>query len=158
MRENSDLMLRSRDAALGFTIIELTVVIGIAAILAAVAFSRINVTSFDTEGFANRAAAMVRYAQKLAIAQRRTVAVVVTGNNITLCYTDTGCSGGMVHEPPGTGDFSFDAPAGVSLGGTSLTFSALGKPTPGPVTITVTGDSVKTITINAETGYVQYVP
>lgn len=149
-----------RRVAAGFTIIELVTVFAIAAILAAVAFSRINVTSFDTEGFANRAAAMVRYAQKVAISQRRTVFVVtVVGppSNIKLCYTDATCAS-PVQEPPGTNAFSYNAPSGVALSAASFSFSPLGTPTPGPVTISVTGDVTKTITIAAETGYVQYVP
>ena len=137
----------------GFTLTELVTVIGIATILSAFAISRINVASFDTEGFANRAAAMVRYAQKLAIAQRRTIAVVISSSNIQLCYTDTACSGGTVHEPPGTGAFSFNAPSGVALGGSSFTFNALGKPSAGG-SVTVTGDVVRTVTVEAETGYV----
>lgn len=143
----------SRNGSAGFTLTELVMVIAIAAILTAFAVSRISVTSFDTEGFANRAAAMVRYAQKLAISQRRTVAVVITSTNIQLCYTDTACSGGSVHEPPGTSAFSFNAPSGVALGGSSLTFSALGRPNAG-ASITITGDVVRTITVEAETGYV----
>jgi MSHA pilin protein MshC len=146
-------MSRTHRAAAGFTLIELVTVIGIATILSALAIARINTQSFDTEGFANRAAAMVRYAQKIAISQRRTVAVVITSSNIKLCYTDTACSGGMVHEPPGTNDFSFNTPSGVALGGSSLTFNALGKPNAGG-SITVTGDVVRTITVEAETGYV----
>ena len=63
-------MRRACRVAAGFTLIELAVVIGIAAILSALALSKINTASFDTEGFTNRAAAMVRYAQKLAISQR----------------------------------------------------------------------------------------
>lgn len=133
--------------------IELVTVIGIAAILAAFAIARIDTQAFDTEGFANRAAAMARYAQKIAISQRRTVAVVITSSNIQLCYADTACSGGSVHEPPGTGAFSFNAPSGVALGGSSFTFNALGKPSAGG-SITVTGDVVRTITVEAETGYV----
>jgi len=140
----------------GFTLIELVVVIIIATILAAFAISRINTASFDTEGFANRAAAMVRYAQKLAIAQRRTVFVVTTASNIKLCYTDATCAT-PVQEPPGTNAFSYNAPSGVTLSVASISFNALGKPTPAGA-ITVTGDGTKTITVVAETGYVQYVP
>ncbi len=133
--------------------IELVTVIGIAAILAAFAFSRINVASFDTEGFANRAAAMVRYAQKIAISQRRMVFVVIAGNTLSLCYTTAACGGGAVHEPPGTGAFSFSAPSGVTLAGANFSFDALGRPSAGG-TITVTGDVARTITVEAETGYV----
>ena len=146
--------------ATGFTLTELVVVIIIASILAAFAASRINVRGLDTEGFANRAAAMVRYAQKIAIAQRRTVAVVVTAGTpgtLRLCYTDTACSGGDVREPPGTGAFQHSSKAGIAVAGASFTFNALGRPSAGG-DITVTGDGTKTITIAAETGYVQYVP
>ena len=143
----------------GFTMIELVVVMVIAGILAVFAISRINTRSFDTEGFANRAAAMVRYAQKLAISQRRTVVVVTTAgppSNIRLCYTDSICAS-AVREPPGTNAFSYDAPAGISLTAATISFNALGRPG-AAATISVTGDGTKTITIAAETGYVQYVP
>ena len=147
-------MLTSGKAAAGFTLIELVTVMAIAAILVAIAVSRISTTSFDTEGFANRAAAMVRYAQKIAISQRRTVAVVISGNTLSLCYTDTTCSGGSVHEPPGTNAFSYTAQSPISItAGTSFTFNPLGKPSAGQ-TITVTGDIARNIVIEAETGYV----
>lgn len=147
-------MIVTRSLASGFTLTELVVVIIIATVLAAFAMSRIDTKGFDAEGFANQTAAMVRYAQKLAIAQRRTVAVVITGSTIQLCYTDTGCSGGSVRKPPTTDPFSFTTPSGVSLSGTSFTYSSLGKPSAGG-TITVSdGVTPRTITVEAETGYV----
>ena len=142
-------------AAAGFTLTELVVVIVIATILSAFAISRINTQSFNTEGFANGAAAMVRYAQKIAISQRRNVTVTVTGNSVSLTYPDLG--GAAVHKPPGTDDFTLSAPSGVTIANTSFTFSALGRPSAGG-TIAVTGDVTRTITIEAETGYVRYVP
>lgn len=145
-------MTAIRRPTAGFTLTELVVVIVIATILSAFAVSRINTRSFDTEGFANRVAAMVRYAQKLAIGQRRTVVVVTTAGNVRLCYTDAGCAS-AVHEPPGTDPFSYNAPSGVSLSATTISFNALGRPG-AAATITVTGDVARTITIEAETGYV----
>ena len=145
-------MNAARSSAVGFTLTELVMVMVIAGILAAFAASRISTTSFDTEGFANRAGAMVRYAQKIAISQRRTVFVVLTGSNIKLCYTNSGC-GTPVHEPPGTNAFSYNAPSGVTLSGSTFSFNPLGKPSAGG-TITVTGDIARTITVEAETGYV----
>ena len=153
---HTDPMRPARNAIRGFTLVELVVVIIIATILAAFAIARINTASFDTEGFANRAAAMVRYAQKLAIAQRRAVFVVTTAANIKLCYTDATCAT-PVQEPPGTNAFSYNPPSGVTLSAASFSFSALGRPSAG-TTIAVTGDGTKTITVAAETGYVQYVP
>ena len=142
----------------GFTLIELVMVIGIAAILTAVAFSRINVASFDTEGFANQVSATLRYAQKIAISQRRNVTVAVSTSAVSLTYPDIGQP---VRQPPGTDPFALSVPTakGVSLGGTltgsSFTFSALGKPTTSG-TITVSGGDIApiTITVEAETGYV----
>ncbi len=141
------------ERASGFTLIELVVVIGIATILSVFAIARINTTSFDTEGFANRAAAMVRYAQKVAVSQRRTVFVVISGNNLSLCYTNAAC-GSPVHEPPGTNAFSYTAKDGVTLSNmTTFSFDSLGRPSSGG-TLKVTGDVVRDIVIEPETGYV----
>lgn len=151
-------MRTQKVTAAGFTLTELVMVIVIASILAAFAAARISTTSFDTEGFANRAAAMVRYAQRIAISQRRNVHVVIASNKISLCYVTTNCgtpsATSPVREPPGTDAFSYGAPSGVTISGTSFSFSALGKPSIGAVTITVTGDVARTITVEAETGYV----
>ena len=140
----------------GFTLIELAVVIAIAGILAAVALARIDTRPFNTEGFANQVAASVRYAQKVAIAQRRTVFVVTTASNIKLCYTDTACTS-AVREPASGSAFSHNTPSTVSLSATSFSFDALGRPS-AAATITVTGDVARSVTVAAETGFVQYAP
>ena len=142
----------SRKPAAGFTLTELVVVIAIAATLSVFAVALMDRRSFDTEGFANRVAAMVRYAQKLAISQRRTVVVVTTAGNIKLCYTDSTCASAVL-EPLGTNAFSHNAPSGVSLSATSISFSGLGSPGAGG-TITVTGDVARNVVVEAETGYV----
>ena len=157
-RGPSDVVLRARVAPAGFSIIELVMVMVIAAILAAVAFSRINVASFDTEGFANQVSATLRFAQKIAVSQRRNVAVAISASAVALSYPDLG--GAAVHRPPGTDPFTVSKPSGSTLGGTlvgtTLTFSALGKPSPGGGTVIVSGGDISpiTITIEAETGYV----
>lgn len=142
----------------GFTLIELSLTIAIAGILAAFAMATINTRSFDSEGFANGSAAMVRYAQKLAINQHRTVAVCVSGNAVALHYTS--CGGSAVHEPPGTGAFSLSAPSGgVTIDDVNVSFSPLGRPNASAtLNIRIDGVVVKTITVQEETGYVQYVP
>jgi MSHA pilin protein MshC len=48
-------------------------------------------TSFDTRGFADQLTATTRFAQKLAVAQRRDVFVRLTANDATLCY-DVACA------------------------------------------------------------------
>jgi len=144
----------SRSADAGFTLTELVVVIIVATILSAFAIARINTREFDNEGYANRAAAMMRYAQKLAISQRRDVRVVISANTLSLCYGSTTCSGGSVREPPSTNAFSYAAPSGVTLTGTTFWFDALGKPSAGGTVTVSDGTTPHTLTIEAETGYV----
>lgn len=149
-----------RRAAAGFTLTELVVVMIIATILSAFAIARINTREFDTEGFANRAAAMVRYAQKIAISQRRTVFVQADGNTLRLCYTNPLCTLGCVttvQEPPGTDPFAYSPRAPVTIANASFCYDPLGRPSAG-TTFIVTGDVPRNITVAAETGYVQYVP
>lgn len=155
MTRGSRSVTRKNRRASGFTLTELVIVMIVSVILAAFAAARISTQAFDTEGFANQAIAMVRYAQKIAISQRRTVAVKITPGTpgtIALCYTDTSC-GSPVHEPPGQDAFSKTSKSNVTVAGTSFTFNALGKPSAGG-TVTISGDGSHTITIEAETGYV----
>jgi len=142
--------------ARGFSLTELVVVIAIAVILSAFAFSRINTASFDTEGYANQVIAALRYAQKLAISQRRNVTVTVSAGSVSLSYPDLG--GAAVVSPGAGGAFSVNKPSSVSLSGTlggSCTFNALGEPSASG-TIMVDGGDISSIkiTVEAETGYV----
>jgi MSHA pilin protein MshC len=144
-----------RRVSQGFTLIELVVVIVISGILVAYAASQINTKTFDALGFADQTVGMVRYAQKLAISQRRTVAVVFSGNSVSLCYTDTACSGGQVLQPPGMAAFQLTAPSGATLAGTTFSYNSLGQPSSGPITVTVSGPSfTRSVTVEADTGYV----
>jgi len=144
----------------GFSLTELAVVISIASILAVFAIARINTASFDTEGYANQVQAAIRYAQKLAISQRRNVTVGVSAGAVSLTYPDAPLSGAAVRKPPGTDAFIVNKPSSVTLSGTlpgsSITFSALGKPVAGGGTIILSGGDISpiTITVEAETGYV----
>lgn len=142
---------RAASSSAGFTLTELVVVIVIATVLAAFAVARIDRRGFDTEGYANQVAATVRYAQKLAVAQRRSVTVTVSGNSISLAYPAPVSAAVMM--PPSTDPYVINAPSGVTIANASLTFDALGRPSAG-TTLIVTGDVARTITIEAETGYV----
>ena len=143
-----------KPAAHGFTMIELTVVIVIVGILAVVAVAKLsNVDAFEVQGFFDSTKSAVRFAQKLAVAQRTNVVVVVNATSISVCYTNPGCAT-PVTDPTSGQPMTLPAPAGVSLAGpASVSFDGLGRATPGG-TITVTGAGIsRSLIVEQETGY-----
>lgn len=144
----------------GFTLIELImtmVIVGILAIVVAPRFFDNNV--FQSRGFADQIQATLRYAQKVAIAQRTTVCVVDTATEISLYAAD--CSTPLnllAAQRCATDDLDYQhkrcAPAGVSITSApgNLSFTALGS-TPAQRIYTVSGYATP-ITVEAETGYV----
>ena len=79
----------------GFTLVELVVVMVVMGILGAIGAARFfDRKAFDAVEFADQAKAMLRYAQKVAIAQNRPVFVRLDGAGIALCFNldvDAGC-------------------------------------------------------------------
>lgn len=148
----------------GFTVVELIAVLVIGGILAAVILPKMNAgSSFDERGFRDRVVAGLRYAQKSAIAARRTVCASfssppasVSFRISTLPPVAADCTtGAALIGPEGnalvvtaTGNVTFSAlPADV-------VFDAAGRPASGAV-IGVTGlPAALAITVEAETGYV----
>jgi MSHA pilin protein MshC len=139
----------------GFSLIELLVVMLIAGILAAVAIPYLTDTETKASGYAEQVTAAVRFAQRQAVAQHRSVFVCVQANALSIGY-DAACSGavaqsGAIVQVPQ----QLDAPSGVTLGATATPFSfnALGQPNPiGGVTVTVSG--ARSVNVTGETGYV----
>jgi MSHA pilin protein MshC len=89
----------------GFTTIELIVVMILVGILGAIGAARFfNRTGFDAAAYAEQGAAMLRYAQKLAIAQSRPVFVQASKEGIALCYSAASpcASGDRVGVPIGS--------------------------------------------------------
>lgn len=148
----------------GYSLIELVVTITVAAILAAVAIPYFSQTDADASWFHEQAKAAVRYAQRQAVAQRRSVFVVVSASEIRLCY-DSGCASplqrfgaeiyttGINPAPaPGT-NYTLTVPAGVTVSAIPpFSFNGLGQPDPIAGTSFTAGSA--TITVIAETGYV----
>jgi len=135
----------------GFTLIELIMVIVILGVLAVFAAPRlINTDDFNARGFHDETMSLLRYAQKTAIAQRRTVCVVLNNTGVTLSI-DTGT------PPDGVCDAALAPPAaprgGTGLVGTpsSFQYTALGSPS---AAASVTIANAGNITVEADTGYV----
>ena len=135
-------------------------------IIAAVAMPRFaKVDSFKSRGFHDEALAVVRFAQKTAIAWRRTVVVCVSATGIT-AGTDP-ANANCVTSIPNPLDrsaspaaLSTTAPDGVTLSPVgNFTFDSLGRPNAATTTTivltsTITGDPARQIVVEAETGYV----
>jgi MSHA pilin protein MshC len=177
MHDTSPVIARRRGAA-GFTILELIVTIVIMGILAAVATARfVGRGGFESRGYFDETIALVRHAQKTAIAQNRSVIVEISGDRVAVCYV-AGCAGAAANRVRSTLDLNRSArmaqnclndaswlctgrPDGVSPLGTTaatITFDALGRPSTG-VTITISGsesgDLTRQIIVEPETGYVR---
>lgn len=143
--------------ASGFTLLELIVIIAIIGILAVVALPRLQ----QDEGFKQRALhdetlAALRYAQKAAIAQRRTVCVTASASGLALTIASTAgaatCNTNLA-SPGGGSPFTVSAPSGVSYSAAaSFSFNSLGQPSAAQ-TFQVNG-LADSITVEAGTGYV----
>lgn len=150
---------RTAIRAAGFTLVELITVMIVLGILAVVALPRFfDRADFDARAFLDQTAAMLRYAQKAAIAQRRSVCASFTANTVSLTIDANGdgsCETGLV-GPAGGAPYSVTAPGAVVFSPTpaALSFAADGRPSAG-ASITVAG-AAGTLVVEAETGYVYY--
>ena len=155
---------------LGFTIVELVAVMVITGIIAAIAAPRfIGVDAFDARGSYSTLVSALRYAQKTAIAQRTTVCASVDAatKNVTLTYRASpdcnAASTGTVVDPATQAAYSKNLSKNVTVVApvSTVGFDGLGRPVPNATaTFTVknavvTTESTRTITVEADTGYVR---
>ena len=144
----------------GFTLGELVLTIVLMGILAAVAVPRLlSSKTFESRGFYDEAQAVVRYAQKTAIAWRRTITVCVAADRIS-AISNSDCSSPAPVPNPVTAAplVTSTAPAGVVLSPVgSFSFDGMGRPSAASaITLnsSIAGDPARQILIAVETGYV----
>jgi MSHA pilin protein MshC len=145
----------------GFTLVELIVTMVIVGILAVAVMPRFaNTTAFDERRFYDATLAILRYAQKSAVAQRRTVCVTFAANSSITLTIDTNLSDGGtcltdLAGPTGGAPHTLAPPAGVAFTAAPANFTFLpsGSASQGQV-MTVGGMAATPITVVAVTGYV----
>lgn len=157
----------------GITLIELVMVIVLLGILAVVAAPRMfGSADFYARGFHDETLALLRYAQKTAIAQRRTVCVAFSAPapasatlSIAAAAGDTACNTSLI-GPNKSCEGGPTGPAGCitarsnvsySSNPATLRFNGLGQPLATSLVVQVANNGIPIalmVTVEAETGYV----
>lgn len=137
----------------GFTLIELIMVIVIVSILAVAVLPRFADQSiFESRGFHDETLSILRYAQKTAIAQRRTVCVALNATGVTITIDTDTPADGVCNSPP-TMPNTPHGGSGLTASVASFQFTPLGSTNQANnVNIAIAGSTG--ITVEAATGYV----
>ena len=156
--------LKTRQRLNGFTLVEMITVLLLVSILAVVGLSRYtDQSAFSEWGFTEEVTTALRYAQKFAMASGCDTAVMLTTGSFQLRQRTSCKAGGFdqpVFLPGGNGDYSGNAPNGITVTDLDLYFDSTGRPrdvATGTLTGLVSSISVGSgsILIEPETGYVR---
>lgn len=146
----------------GFTLVELVVVISILAIVATIGMTRFaSPAPFGAQAAADQLASVLRAAQRLAVAQRRVVHVLVQADpaSVSLCR-DAACTQPIA---PGDGSPAWFTPSGSVALSADANFSidGMGRPslaTALDLTPSDSGAVGPTVRVEPETGLVRLLP
>jgi MSHA pilin protein MshC len=139
----------------GFTVVEMTVVLVVMGILAAMALPRLTERrSLHERAFRDALQALLRDARRTAFTQQRDVCVQLTGATPQWAEARYGsaCNGAAVEDPATGQPARIELPQGVVWSGvTQVRFNPNGQPVPNAnQTLTV---GTRTLVVARETGY-----
>jgi MSHA pilin protein MshC len=136
----------------GFTLIELVMVLVLVGVLAVFVLPTLNPEDFKARGMRDETTALLRYAQKTAVAQRRVVCVVVQSTGLVLTIDNS-------TPPTGACNSALNLPQkpkggqGLSASVSDFMFTPMGSTNQsGNITLNLTGQTP--ITVEANSGYV----
>ncbi|KTD05596.1 prepilin-type N-terminal cleavage/methylation domain-containing protein [Fluoribacter gormanii] len=128
----------------GFTLIELIVIILIITLIALYyGIKTPSVSLYSLSSITEQLRRDIRYTQTLASSLNTNYSIILLTNSYT------------ISPNPPNGAYSVNMPAGITLSSVSITFNSMGAPDSGAIiTITASGVGTNTLTVSAETGFV----
>ena len=146
----------------GFTLVEPIVVLIVAGILLATAVPRfLGSTGFEERTFRDDTLAALRYAQKSAIAARRTTCATFASTSVTIsisaAFNASSCASGSTLIGPDEKPLVVTARGSAAFSSVpvSVIFDAGGRPIAGAGTLSFSGlPAALALTVEAETGHV----